>query len=359
MVTRSHLWALRNQELLSALSLLVRRGNELTSDLLAHLAEVDERRLHLELGFPSLFAYCTRELGLCESAAGRRIVAARVCRKFSDALARVARGDLHLSALCALNTHLNQENAAELFELCSGKTRRQIDELLAARFPKPDVRESIRRLPNRAGATSSEVSRATQVQEAAVATAPIAAGAVGGNAELARELGEIRETRQDHQSGVPQSPTVSKPSPRPTPTRHTLEPLSAERFGVHFTADAEFRDLLERAGSRQLSDTERRSCELDEARTRSLGSRRREATLRGRAEDAAQSNEGAARPRRAGRAAYWAGRARYNAVGSIRLRREITAARREWLGCAFERNEYPTRRRGRRGWRARAGLRAL
>jgi hypothetical protein len=196
MTTRSRLVGMRNEELLNALSLLVRRGIELTSDLLAHLAEVDERRLHLDLGFPSLFAYCTRELGLCESSAGRRIVAARVCRKFSGALERVARGELHLSALCALNAHLNRENAAELFALCSGKSRRQVDELLAARFPKPDVRESIRRLPNRVEVERSDVACAAQVQD------------------------------------------------------QTLRPLSAERFGVHFTADAEFRDLLERANFR-------------------------------------------------------------------------------------------------------------
>ena len=29
---------------------------------LAHLAELEERMLHLELGFPSLFAYCVEAL---------------------------------------------------------------------------------------------------------------------------------------------------------------------------------------------------------------------------------------------------------------------------------------------------------
>jgi hypothetical protein len=193
MTTRSRLGALRNEELLSALSLLVRRGNELTSDLLAHLAEVDERRLHLDLGFPSLFAYCTRELGLCESAAGRRIVAARVCRKFSGALERVARGELHLSALCALNSHLTDENAAELFELCSGKSRRQVDELLAARFPKPDVRESIRRLPNPPG-----VARAARVHEATPAEVPTAAGSVGGNGDLEQNAEAMNVASMSH-----------------------------------------------------------------------------------------------------------------------------------------------------------------
>ena len=86
---------------------------------------------------------------MSEGAAGRRVTAVRVCRRFPDAFGRVARGELHLCALCALASHLNAENAAELFAACKGKTRRQIEELLAVRFPRPDVREQIRRLPVR------------------------------------------------------------------------------------------------------------------------------------------------------------------------------------------------------------------
>src|SRR6187549_1476051 len=141
---------LGNSELLAGLSELARQSNALTAQLLAHLVELDERMLHLELGFSSLFAYCVDSLGMSEGSAGRRVTAARVCRRFSEVFERVARGELHLCALCALAPHLNSENAAELFEACRGKTRRQVEELLAVRFPRPDVREQIRRLAVRA-----------------------------------------------------------------------------------------------------------------------------------------------------------------------------------------------------------------
>jgi hypothetical protein len=177
MKNRYRLEGLGNDQLLAALPVLVQRGNENTADLLAHLAELDERKLYLDLGYPSLFAYCIEVLGLCESAAGRRTTATRVCRRFPDAFARVARGELHLSALCAMNPHLNQENAVELFEACSNKTRRQVEEALAKRFPRADVKAQIRRLPAGFG----------------------------------------------------------------------LDPLSDNRYGVHFTADGEFRELLEKA----------------------------------------------------------------------------------------------------------------
>src|SRR5450755_4622948 len=111
---RYRLVGVGNEELLAALSALVKRERELLADFLAHLAELDERRLFLELGFPSLFAYCTDALGLSRSSAGRRIAAARVCRRFPEAFARAARGELQLSVLCELGKYLNPANASEL-----------------------------------------------------------------------------------------------------------------------------------------------------------------------------------------------------------------------------------------------------
>src|SRR6478735_4637172 len=140
MSDRYHLRGLGNSELLAGLSALARQSNELTAQLLAHL---------VELGFPSLFSYCVEVLGMSEGAAGRRVAAARVCRRIPGLFERVARGQMHLCALCALAPHLTADNATELLDACRGKTRRQVEELLAVRFPRPDVREQIRRLPAR------------------------------------------------------------------------------------------------------------------------------------------------------------------------------------------------------------------
>src|SRR3954467_14072953 len=150
---RYRLGGLEDVQLLAALSGLVRRENDSLSDLLAHLAELDERALCIALGYSSLFAYCTEALGFCKSSAGRRIAAARGGRDFPEAFARVANGELQLSVLCALRPHLNPENASELLAACSRKSYEQVEELLAARFPKPDVRDLIRRLPGTAVST--------------------------------------------------------------------------------------------------------------------------------------------------------------------------------------------------------------
>jgi hypothetical protein len=224
MSDRYRLVALGNEQLVAALARLVRRENDALSDLLAHLAELDERRLYLDLGFSSLFAYCTETLGFCKSSAGRRIAAARVCRRYPEAFARVARGELQLSVLSVLAQYLMPENATELFEACNRKSYEQVEELLAARFPKPDVRDLIRRLP--AG------------PELRTESAPDIGS--GPDATLLASSAEMANLAE-----APDRPQVPREVAPAMPARERIEPLSAGRFGVHFTADAEFRDLLE------------------------------------------------------------------------------------------------------------------
>src|SRR6188474_24266 len=145
--------ALADEELLAGLSRIVGRRNQITAEFLAYLAELDERQIFLDLGFASLFEYCVEALGLCESTAGRHIAAARVCRNRPEAFGMVASGALHASALSLLRKHVTPENAAELFELCAHRSARKVEETLAARFPRPDVRDLVRRLPAQAGPT--------------------------------------------------------------------------------------------------------------------------------------------------------------------------------------------------------------
>jgi hypothetical protein len=223
------LGSLGDSELLAGLSALAQQSNVLSAQLLAHLVEIEERKLHLELGFSSLFAYCVEALRMSEGAAGRRVTAARLCRRFPEVFVRVARGDLHLCALCALAPRLNIENANELFEVCTGKTRRQVEELLAVRFPRPDVREQIRRLPMRAqpGAGAPQVLPA--VPAVSLPTAP--------------QVTVIMPNSVPNSVPMSAAATVADQRRR----GRELEPLSAGRFGVHFTADAELRELIERA----------------------------------------------------------------------------------------------------------------
>ena len=164
--------------------------------MLAHLVELEERMLHLELGYSSLFSYCVEALGMSEGAAGRRVAAARVCRRIPGVSERIARGQMHLCALCVLAPHLSVDNATELLDACRGKTRRQVEELLAVRFPRPDVREQIRRLPARMAVVAVAERPALVKQTIETSSAPLA-----GSVEASRQIGgQAPATAPNHPS---------------------------------------------------------------------------------------------------------------------------------------------------------------
>ncbi|MBI3975606.1 MAG: hypothetical protein HY334_04365 [Armatimonadetes bacterium] len=78
----SSLAHLSDQELVARLTHLAADERHATAVLIAHLAELDARRLYLAEGYSSLFTYCTQLLRLSEHAAYGRIEAARAARKF-------------------------------------------------------------------------------------------------------------------------------------------------------------------------------------------------------------------------------------------------------------------------------------
>src|SRR4030067_2517459 len=72
---------LSDDALLAQVKQLAAREREATVALIAHLAELDTRRLDLAEGCSSLFTYCTQVLHLSEHAAYGRIEAARAARE--------------------------------------------------------------------------------------------------------------------------------------------------------------------------------------------------------------------------------------------------------------------------------------
>src|SRR5450432_3301969 len=139
---------------------LLANGSRTEARMIAHLAAVEERRLHLESGSSSLFGYCCSRLGLSEDEAFHRITAARLARRFPLIFGLIERREIHLTAICLLRDYLTPENHRELLAEASGKTKVQVLELLARRFPRPDVASTIRKLPTpRAAGAEREVSR--------------------------------------------------------------------------------------------------------------------------------------------------------------------------------------------------------
>lgn len=129
--------------LLRQLADLVSRDHAATANLLAHMAEVDSRRLYLPRGHSSMFTYCVQELHLSEDAAYKRIQAARAARRFTLLFSAVAEGKVHLAAVCMLAPHLTAENVEDLVEAATHRRKSEIEVLLARRFPVSGARSGM------------------------------------------------------------------------------------------------------------------------------------------------------------------------------------------------------------------------
>src|SRR5260221_6267421 len=114
---------LSDADLLESLRHVCAQSRLLLARLLAHLGEVEERRLHLEAAFPSMYEFCVARLGMSDGEACRRIAAARLARRFPDLLERIEHGELTLSTVVLLRDELTYANYGELVGAVRGKTK--------------------------------------------------------------------------------------------------------------------------------------------------------------------------------------------------------------------------------------------
>lgn len=110
------------------------RESGATAELLARIAEFDERRLYADDTCRSMFDYCVRKLHMSEDAAFKRIRVARTARAYPAIFPLLADGRLTLTAVLLLTPRLNAANADEVLAGAVHRTKPEIELLLATRF---------------------------------------------------------------------------------------------------------------------------------------------------------------------------------------------------------------------------------
>jgi len=138
---------LSDAELVERVRELVGRERGCLVEIVAHLAELDTRDVHLRLGHGSLFAYCRDVLALSEQEAYSRITVARAARRFPLLLRLLEEGALNLTTARLLAPHLTPENHERVLEQARHRSKSEIEELAAALWPRPDVPSFVRKLP--------------------------------------------------------------------------------------------------------------------------------------------------------------------------------------------------------------------
>jgi hypothetical protein len=250
---------LSSDQLLAQLLDLVHRGRKLEADLIAHLAEVDARRLYLREGCSSMFAYCVGILHFAEAVAYKRIAAMRAARRHPELLTALRHGDLHLTAVSLLAPQLTAENLTELLAAARNRTADEIRRMLADRQPKPDVASAARRLSGSPvhSASSARCLSSTPCVSDSLSALSIDCASSFSCVSSSRALESV--DRITSKGGVPESPpenaSVAPSSPIAKPTMPSdavspackscgvhprpPEPLGNERYLIRFTADRE------------------------------------------------------------------------------------------------------------------------
>jgi len=230
---------LSDAELTARLKAATARERKALAWLLVHLSEFDARRLQAESANPSLFMYCTRELGYSEGAAYKRIQGARAVRRFPIALEMLADGRIHLAAVVVLAPHLTERNHLELLEGAKGKTKRDVEAMVACFEPRDPRPDSIRHF-----SLKPESSRQGPDNTRGLDEAPV--------------LFDIRvEGSADNASGLPNDirPPVDSVAPPSGPSEVSsagrgVRSDAQEGARISFDAGEDFLKLLER--SRQV-----------------------------------------------------------------------------------------------------------
>ncbi len=127
-----------DRALIRDLKSLVMQDRAATAAMLAHIAEVDSRKLYVPAGYSSMHVYCVEELRFSDETAYKRIRVARNARRFPSIFTALAEGRLNLSSVILLAPYLT-ESTVDLIEAAAHKKNCEIQTLLAERFPQPDL----------------------------------------------------------------------------------------------------------------------------------------------------------------------------------------------------------------------------
>jgi hypothetical protein len=211
--------SLSDQDLLARVGALAGKERGAIAELVAHLAALDDRpSLYAAGGYGSLFAYCTQVLRLSEDATCNRIHAARACRSFPVILDHLVSGAMSLTSVRLLRRHLTPENHEGVLARACGRSRREIEALVAELAPRPDVPPSVRKLPALTPVPAPALMPTTTVPATPVEAAIVA----------------------------PPAPPPSIAPPLVATRRPIIETTSPERYRVQFTMGKDSHDKLRR-----------------------------------------------------------------------------------------------------------------
>jgi len=148
---------LSRTDLVINLKTLVKREKDLTLEILDHLQEVSRRKLFLEMGYSSLFAFLTEEIGYCAGTAQLRIQTLRALNTIPENRTRVTNNEISLNTLAKTQSFINNENKSlshqsapllsmedkkELFDAAKGIPAHKVEVVLLEKKQEIEMRKA-------------------------------------------------------------------------------------------------------------------------------------------------------------------------------------------------------------------------
>lgn len=224
-----------NHVLLRDLAALAAQDRSTTAALLAHIGEVNARRLYAASGCSSMVQYCVETLRFSEDMAKKRLRTARFARRYPRILPAIADGRLHVTGVLMLTWYLVPENADELLTAAENKTKHEIEVLIAHRFPQADLVACVQPIAQ----DSQE-----HVFQLGGAPAPLSVQPSSSSSDDPDEEASAIEARGSTTPSA--APTITSVVVAPAHFAR-VTPRSPGRHGVQFTISDAIHHKLERA----------------------------------------------------------------------------------------------------------------
>ena len=211
------------------------------AEFLLALAEFDEQRGWLELGYSSLFYFLHRELGLSKGAAHYRKTAAGLVRQFPEIVEPLRDGRLCITSVVEVAKVLTAENRHEVLPKFFQRSKRDAMALAAALQPSVaphrDVITAVAPAARAAAArrdTGSDAA-AHPVEPTSTAVQPVEPAGAEGAPPAVADAGRMDAGRMD------------APLAATSRASQSAEPLTAEMSRLHFTVSRGFIEKLKAA----------------------------------------------------------------------------------------------------------------
>ncbi len=151
---------LTDEQLIFDTRKLIKKEQEIVVEVIAHLEEIERRRLFCDAGHDSLWSYTIGELGYSEAQAHRRIDAMRMSRKVSSVKKGLESGTLNVTCinlgsafLKAANEQNKNINQEDLFLKLEGKSKKEVMTILQEK--REELNLPMKQLPKKIVETKS------------------------------------------------------------------------------------------------------------------------------------------------------------------------------------------------------------